>query len=238
MFDITAVRSVSMVCAALLLCAGCLTPPCNCAEANTAADASSAAAPAAGSTEGAAPSAAPAGAQVVWDGDETGTAAKGWADCDKKPNCKSALAPEPGAGRNNSVGLKFKGEGTGWVGGGWNLFGWWPKDAGLDISDTTHLVLWVKLEAKDAKEGVDPNAITVGIKCSNNDKCASNPANIAKYTTGNLLDAQWHEIAVPLADVNKPEFDKKKVWEVNIGAWSETPKNFTVYVDDISFQKR
>jgi len=238
MLDMIAVRFVSMACAALALCTGCLTPPCNCAQANApaAADTGGGAAPAGDTTVEASP--APAGSQVVWDGDETGGAAKGWADCDKKPACKALLGPEPGVGRNNSIGLKFAGEGPGWIGSGWNLFGWWPKDAGVDVSGTTHLVLWVKVEIKNAEQGFAPDALTVALKCSNSDKCISNPAPLAKYTKDKLLDGQWHEIAVPLSDVKKVEFDPKKVWEVGVNVWSETPKSFTVFVDDISFQKR
>jgi len=67
---------------------------------------------------------------VIWNGDDTGGGAQGWASCDKTAECKTKLGPDSGSGVNGSTALKFHGEGPGWLGMGWNLFGWYPETAG------------------------------------------------------------------------------------------------------------
>jgi len=88
--------------------------------------------------------------KVVWNGDSEGSNAKGWADCDKKPLCKSSLAPQASTGVKRSVGLKLHGEGDGWIGGGWNFYGWWPADAGLDITAYKSFKLAIRIESPHA----------------------------------------------------------------------------------------
>lgn len=61
---------------------GCVCPPC---EARSAADQAGGDATADGGGGAVAPTAS---RHVIWDGDGTGDAAKGWADCDKKPDCQ------------------------------------------------------------------------------------------------------------------------------------------------------
>ncbi|HEY8946770.1 MAG TPA: hypothetical protein VIM73_21150 [Polyangiaceae bacterium] len=232
-------NSVSaLVLGSALVATSCLTPPCNCAQVN---------APSAGATESTAATTsapAPAGAtsdaaarKVIWDGDEVGAGAKSWADCDKKPDCKGTLAAEASVGRNDSVGLKFTGQGPGWIGGGWNLFGWYPPNAGHDVSGYTHMSLWVRIEAKTPELAPD---LGVLLACSSNPKKGqSETLFLSKNSKENVLDGQWHEVVLPLADFKtKSEFDPKTVWEVGFTQWSQTPKEFTVYVDDIVFEKR
>jgi hypothetical protein len=237
MLDINSVRPLFLGALVSLLATSCLTPPCNCAQAN---------APSGAATESTtAPStaAAPAGAadsgprKVVWDGDEVGTGAKGWADCDKKPDCKGTIAPEAGVGRNNSIGLKFVGSGPGWIGGGWNLFGWYPPDAGYDVSGYTHVTMWVRIETKSPEVAPD---LGVFLKCSSNpDKGQSETVYMSKVSKDNLLDGQWHEIVMPMVEFKtKAEFDPKTVSEVSVTQWSQAPKEFTAYIDDIAFEKR
>ena len=123
MLDASVIR-FSLCASTLLLATSCLTPPCQCAQ--------GAAAPGAPAAAGVAPSAATAAAAptggdadkaIIWDGDENGLTAKGWQDCDKKPDCKATQMPTPAVGFNNSVGLKLHGEDPGWIGFGWNLYG-------------------------------------------------------------------------------------------------------------------
>ncbi len=175
--------------------------------------------------------------KVAWDGDENTGNAKGWADCDKKPDCKATLAPITGRGRNKSKGLMFHGEGAGWLGGGWNLFGWWPENAGIDITDYKFLRLAIRVEGRGAEMSPNPKNLNITLVCSSKKKnCNSAMVNLAKLTGENLFDAKWHEVAVPLAPLtSKPDFDPKTVWEIDINTWSETPKNFEIYIDDIAF---
>jgi len=173
---------------------------------------------------------------VIWDGDGEGKGAKGWADCEKKPNCKSTLQPQEGAGLLKSVGLKLRSEGDGWMGGGWNFFGWWPANAGLDISGFHALRFAIRVESKDNSLAPDPATFTLYLKCSSKKEgCQSQTLNIAKYVDGNLFDGAWHLGTFPVADLTKEGFDIKSVSELDLSTWSKNRKEFSIDVDDIAF---
>lgn len=178
-----------------------------------------------------------ANAKLVWDGDTVGQSAKGWADCEKKPQCKASLLPEAGGGLNHSVGLKLRGDGAGWMGGGWNFFGWWPADAEVDTKSYKTLKFAIRIESKAAASAPDPKAFEIVLKCANaKSKCASKPANIAKYAEGNLFDGAWHSVKIPLAaTVEAGVFDAKGISEIDFNTFSDTVKTFSIYVDDIAF---
>ena len=131
----------------------------------------------------------------------------------------------------------FAGSGPGWIGSGWNLFGWYPENAGHDVSGYTHLTLWIRVEAKTPELAPD---VGVLLGCSSNPKNGqSETLQTSKHSPSNLLDGQWHEVVLPMAEFKTKEaFDPKTVWEVGITQWSQTPKEFTVYLDDIAFEKR
>jgi hypothetical protein len=236
MLDVSVICRISLCASALVLAPACLTPPCQCGQ-GAAAPAAAPAAPA-----GVAPSVAATPATgdkvIIWDGDENGLTAKGWQDCDKKAEgCKATLAPTPAAGFNNSVGLKAHGEGPGWIGFGWNWYGWFPENAGTDISGYKFLKLRIRIEAKSADEAPDPGSIGVSIKCSSNkEKGQSKDVAFVKHTKENLIDGQWHEVVLPTADMKKAEFDPKSAWEFVLSTWSPTPRNFNLYLDDIRFE--
>ena len=71
---------------------------------------------------------------VVWDGDEHGGSAKEWANCNLKGACQSSVKVVPAAGTKGSNGLEWHTTGKDWKGFGWNWFGFWPEDAGTDIT--------------------------------------------------------------------------------------------------------
>jgi hypothetical protein len=236
MLDASVIRWFSLCASTLVLAPACLTPPCPCAQG---AAAPQAAAPApAGVAPSVAASAPAAGDKaIIWDGDENGLGAKGWQDCDKKPDCKVTLLPTPGTGFNNSVGLKAHGEGPGWIGFGWNWFGWYPENGGTDVSGYKFLKLRIRVEAKNADEAPDPASIGVSIKCSSNkEKGQSKDAPLVKHTKENLIDGQWHEVTIPTAVMAKAEYDPKTAWEFVLSTWSSTPRNFNLYLDDIRFE--
>jgi hypothetical protein len=181
----------------------------------------------------AAPQAAAAGQKVtVWDGDAFGRNAKGWQECNQKPDCKVSLAAEPTAGKTGS-GLKFHAEGMDWMGFGWNWFGYWPADAGTDISAAKVMTFNIKVQS----QAWDPKALTVGLRCSAGKK-ESDSVTIAEFVQ-DLGDGQWHEVTIPLDRFTSGKgaaFDKKTAWELAIGTWSQTPQNLDVYLDDVAFQ--
>jgi hypothetical protein len=221
-----------------VLAPACLTPPCQCGPGAEAPAAVPAAASVAPSAENAAAAPAAGGGGIIWDGDENGLAAKGWQDCDKKAEgCKATLAPAPGAGFNNTVGLKGHGEGPGWIGFGWNWYGWYPENAGTDISGYKTLKLRIRVEAKSPDDAPDPGSVNISLKCSSNkEKGQSSNIVLVKHTKENLMDGQWHEVVLPTSDLKKAEFDPKTAWEFVLSTWSGVPRNFNLYLDDIRFE--
>jgi hypothetical protein len=177
---------------------------------------------------------------MIWDGEGAGASSQGWASCDKAPNCKSVLAKDEKGGADGTPGLKFHGEGPGWIGGGWNWFGWYPQNAGIDITPYTHLTFDIRVEPSTTPEtAVDPEAVSVALGCSAS-KEASADASVKRYEK-DFADGKWHHVAVPLAALTKGKgaaFDPKSAWEFRIFQWSATPRNFTIYVDRIALEKQ
>jgi len=228
---------VWVLAAASLGTAACLCPPCPSAATGPAA----AAAPGAVGAN-AAPAAAPAAAGsrlVVWDGDGEGAGAQGWESCDQKASCKVKVGVESGAGVSGSNALKFHGEGPGWIGMGWNLFGWYPENAGVDLSPYSHLTFQVRVEAKSPQDAPDPGSVVVLLGCSRN-KFDSTSVPVEKYAKG-FVDGKWHKVAMPISAFVKgsgAKFDLPSFWEFRLSTWSGTPRNFDVYVDEIAAEKQ
>lgn len=236
MSDASSCRLMGPSLTAALTLSSCLAPPPECPPGSAPAEAAPVAAEA---SAPAAPSAPvkPGDKVVIWDGDEHGGSAKGWQDCDKKAEgCKATMAPAPSVGRDGSVGLRFHAEGPGWIGLGWNWHGWWPEDAGTDISGYKNLVFWLRIEAASKDEAPDPNSLNVSLKCSSNkEKGQSKSIPTAKFVDGDVLDGQWHQVTVPIDAMMNDVFDPKTAWEFVFGSWSGTPRKFDVIIDDIQF---
>jgi len=226
--------------------AGCLCPPCPGATvANVASPATGMNTGSAMGT-GAAPSTASSSEPVasgtrlvIWDGDGTGTGAQGWESCDKAPNCQSKVGPDQGSGANGSTGLKFHGQGPGWIGMGWNLFGWYPETAGVDLSPYTHLTFQIRVEAKSPEDAPDPGALGILLGCSKSKKDSAT-ATVERFAKG-FNDGKWHKVSIPVATFTKGPgagFDPQSFWEFRVSTWSGTPRNFNVYIDEIAAEKQ
>jgi hypothetical protein len=216
--------------------AGCLCPPCPTAGPAAAAPGTAAAA---AKDPGPAASVAPGGRLVVWDGDSAGTGAQGWESCDKAPSCKSKAGADSGSGTNGSTGLKFHGEGPGWIGMGWNLFGWYPETAGVDLSPYSHLTFQIRVVAKSPADAPDPGSVGILLGCSRN-KNDSATVTVERHAKG-FTDGKWHKVEIPIASFKKgagAKFDLESFWEFRISTWSGTPRNFDIYVDDITAEKQ
>jgi len=177
------------------------------------------------------------GRLVIWDGDDAGTGAQGWDGCDQKPTCKVKVGVEANSGINNSNGLKFHGEGGGWIGIGWNLFGWYPQNAGVDLTPYTHLTFQIRVEAKSRADAPEPGAVGVLLGASNNSTIWD--AAIEKYAKG-FTDGKWHKVEIPISEFTKgagSKFDLHSFWELRMSTWSGTPRNFDIYVDDLAAEK-
>ena len=216
--------------------AGCLCPPCPGAVA--AGPAAVAAAP------GAAAAVAPAASGsrlVLWDGDGEGGAAKGWDACDQKPGAGcSKVGPAPGVGTNGSTGLQLHGEGPGFLGMGWNLFGWYPENAGYDMTPYSHLTFQIRVEAKSPETAPEPGSVSVLLGCSKDKEKNSATVALEKYAKG-FQDGKWHKVEIPISAFTKGAgagFDAQSLWEFRLATWSGTPRHFDIYLDDIALEKQ
>jgi hypothetical protein len=220
--------------------AGCLCPPCPPANAAAAAGAGAGAGAATDAPAAAAAAPVAAGTRlVVWDGDGAGTGAQGWESCDKTPNCQAKVGAEPDSGTNGSTGLKMHGQGPGWIGIGWNLFGWYPETAGVDLTPYSHLTFQIRVQAKSAEDAPDPGSVGVVLGCSKNKKDSA-AAPIERFAKG-FTDGKWHKVAIPIATFTKgagAQFDLGSFWEFRISTWSGSPRNFDIYIDDIAAEKQ
>lgn len=181
----------------------------------------------------------PPGKLMVWDGDEN-KKGQAWADCSKKAaGCKSSVSPEDRAGRRGK-GLVFRVKGPDWAGFGWNWHGFYPENAGTDVTDYESLSFWIRVEAKDKTRAPDPANFKVLLSGSGNNKKESNEVTIADYVE-DLFDGNWHEVIIPLSEFKKDKgaaFDPKSAWEFRISTYSSSPRDFAVYVDEIGFDQR
>jgi hypothetical protein len=185
---------------------------------------------------------APAGKLMTWDGDKK-TSGKGWASCSKKGECEASVESDPSAGRQGA-GLKFQATGSDWMGFGWNWYGWYPENAGDNITSYKNLSFWVRVEAKDAAAAPDPKSVMAWLSCSCKEKKeeerSTAQVRVADYTQ-NFADGRWHEVVIPLDDFFKDKganFDKSTTWEFDMGTWSDSKRDFVIYVDDVGFDKR
>jgi hypothetical protein len=212
--------------------AGCLCPPCPTAGGG---------APATAATAGKGP-AAPAASgsrQVVWDGEGAGAGAQGWDSCaDAKVGC-SKVGTAPGVGINGSTAIKLHGDGTGFLGMGWNLFGWYPENAGIDMTPYSHLTFQIRVEGKSPEVAVDPASVGVLLGCSGN-KNDSATVPVERYAKG-FADGQWHKVEIPISAFTKgpgAKFDPQSFWEFRIATWSAAPRHFDIFIDDIALEKQ
>lgn len=231
------ISTTALCCAAALAlasAAGCLCPPCAAGPAVAATSSTGAAEPAAAAST----PAASGTSEVIWDGDNV-TKGMSWASCDKEAEgCKATFAPAPGEGADGSTGLKLHGEGPGWQGGGWNWFGWYPENAGTDISIYDTLTFKVKVTAPKDKSPT-AGGISFAFGCSK-DKKNSADASLGKYSA-NAADGQWHDVSIPLKDFfdgKGAECDARTAWEIRASSWSQAPVSYDIVLDNITVAKK
>ena len=219
--------------------AGCLCPPCpgaGGAAPTTAAGAMNAAPAMNGAPAG---PVATGGRLVVWDGDGAGNGAQGWDACaDPKVGC-SKVASAAGVGVNGSNAIKLHGDGTGFLGMGWNLFGWYPANAGIDMTPYSHLTFQIRVDAKSPEVAVDPASVGVLLGCSGN-KNDSATVPVDRYAKG-FADGKWHKVEIPISAFTKgpgAKFDPQSFWEFRIATWSAAPRHFDIFIDDIALEKQ
>lgn len=166
----------------------------------------------------------PPGKYIAWDGDARDVGS-GWSAPQVANVSVKKSATETHDGK---PALLFHVEEMGaYTGMGWNFFGYWPQDGSIDSTQYKDLSFWVKVKSN----GEGPNLLNVQLNCSATKK-PSNNVQIPKYCK-NYNDGEWHQVIIPLKDLEKKNFDPKTVWEINIGQWSPNERSFDVYVADI-----
>jgi len=184
-----------------------------------------------GSTAVALPISASDAKLLVWNGEQF-AGGHPWLAPPMPLNYFKAQTDEAKSGKTS---MELRAECAGWVGGGWNWHGWYPSNAGTDVSAYANLTFWAKLE------GDHPNSMNVKINTSTGRSTAS--VSIFDYVVneGDLTDGEWHEIIIPLADMTEGEgagFDAKKAWEIGFDSWAPQVRAFSMFVDDVGFDNR
>jgi hypothetical protein len=200
---------------------GCICPPCG--------------------SEAASVEVVPPGSRlIIWNGDDVKGSAQGWSECDSKPKCSVTAGLVEKEGIDGSGALRIRAKGGGWLGGGWNWFGWWPENGGTDLTQFDDFVFSVRVTAKEKKLMPDPAGMTVGLRCSNGKK--SSPFASVGARAKNLADGKWHRVSIPMSEFRKGKdgkaFDMKTVWEFAFSFWHENAREFDLFIDDIAVEKR
>ena len=170
---------------------------------------------------------------IIWNG-ESNASGFPWLSPPAPLNYWKAQTEEAKSG---TTAMELRAECSGWVGGGWNWHGWYPSNAGTDVSAYANLVFWAKLE------GEHPNSLNVKLNCSSNGGKQTLGLSVFDYMHGeeDLFDGEWHEIVVPMADLlgdGKTGFDTRKAWEFGIDSWAPHSRAFSLYIDDVGFDNR
>jgi photosystem II stability/assembly factor-like uncharacterized protein len=170
---------------------------------------------------------------IVWDGDKFAHG-QGW--CGPAGGF-SFIKPQSEEAHNGNVALEVHCEvNGGWMGGGWNWYGWYPPGSGSDIRGFRNLSFWAKAEG-DKKRNLN-----VSLLSGSDGQTGQVDATEYGLPEGcDLLDGQWHEVVVPLADLYAKKdlsFDAAKAWQMNFNTWGPKEGKFSVYIDEIGFDNR
>lgn len=168
---------------------------------------------------------------VVWDG-ETAKSFGGWAN---PPT--SSYAPKAGDAHSGDTALEFKfNDENVWIGCGFHWFGWQTgTNVGTDIRGMTHLTFWIK--AVGSTGDLDAQLLCNGDVLDTPEHHTSK-TRVALYSP-NYRDGQWHEVAIPLADLIQPEgFDPRIVSQLDLGINPSGKVSGSFLIDDIAFENR
>ncbi len=166
-----------------------------------------------------------------WDGGQS------WAHCDLWP-CKADLAARSGAGVHGRKGLRFHAEGLGWAGSGWSWFGWYPSNAGTDISAYLNLTFAIRVQATSGVAAPDPANVDVSLACSKGKETTAR-VKVRDYDAS-FNDGTWHKVGIPIAALTSGDgaaFDPATAWEFRLSTWSATPRDFDIDIDQIAVER-
>lgn len=177
---------------------------------------------------------------ILWNGEASHDSGAGWASCqnEREGTCKARLEELAGAGRDGGAVLHFSARGSEWLGFGWNWFGWWPEDAGTDISGRHTFAFAIKVVGRP---GLAPEPFTLNVALggsARDGQDATEAIPILDHAQG-FSDGQWHEVNVPLSAMLRGKgarFDTYRAWSFTIGAWNQGQREYEIFVDDVRFR--
>jgi hypothetical protein len=162
---------------------------------------------------------------VVWDGDDN-NAGTGWGGKDA-----IIFAPQTAVARQGHTALQWKVPAkTFFINAGWHWFPYPAKDTdGTDCSACKNLVLSVKCQAKFPLSKFTVGIGSPGKSGKDVDVLPANPK---------LANGDWHDIVVPLSDLQEGGVDLKKLTDVRFTANNGNGEfDFDMYIDNIGFAK-
>lgn len=168
---------------------------------------------------------------VVWDG-ESHDKGSSWVNPTTSTFLRTTTAAHSG---NTALELKFHDHQV-WIGWGFDWFDWKAgRDVGTDTSKMTTLNFWIKTS------GLDQD-LQVQLLC--NGDVIDTPEHhapkmsVAKYCP-NFHDGKWHEVVIPLRDMDYPKgYDPKVVTMIDFGFYTDGEAQGSIYLDDIAFDNR
>jgi hypothetical protein len=135
---------------------------------------------------------------------------------------------------NTALEFKFKGSKK-WLGAGWNWMGFKTGNVGTDASEMKNLTFWIKSKGKTG-------LLQINLLC--NGEILDTPeehtakVEVLKYCP-QLLDGQWHEVVIPLADLKPAKgFNPRIISEIHFGFMAEEGTDGSFLIDDIAFDDR
>jgi len=167
---------------------------------------------------------------MIWDGDKFPNNAKSWTAPPK--HCTVTVTKADSHSGKRCV--QLHGDGSQYLGFGFNFSGWYPPDAVWDISNYKNLSFWIRI---DAAPGKFPNLLNVHLLSAAGGGKESPTQELASYAS-DLTDGQWHEVVIPLKYFLGQDFDPTQCWEIGFSQWSPDPRVFDIYVDEIGVDNR
>ena len=188
-------------------------------------------APAQPATPQATPTASTIKRTVVWDG-EAHDKGSSWVN----PTTSTFLRTQSDAhSGNTALELKFHDKGV-WIGWGFDWFDWKTgRNLGTDTSKMTNLNFWIKANGL-------PEDLQVQLLC-NGDVVDTPEHHAPKMSIGKYCptfrDGKWHEVVIPLRDMDYPKgYDPKVVTMIDFGFNAGADASGSILIDDIAFDNR
>jgi len=165
---------------------------------------------------------------IAWDGEQ---AARGSGWTNANGHGEVTLRPQTAVAHSGNTALEMRCKGTLWLGAGWNWVAF-TKGEGTDVRSMKRLTFWVECSGQGSDMQI--NLLCGGQELDTPEHHTSK-VGLLKYCPA-LLDGQWHQIAIPLTDLNTvPGYDPTKVCELQMGVPAEKPVDCSFFIDDIGF---